>query len=187
MERILIRAGVAPWAEYNALDVITDKIIGNNTGNLLFANSITRLVATADSRVDFISDLTLVKKQITAQEINENYDRLILPMANAFREDFARKCLKHWTALIRQLTIPVTVTGIGIQLPYEPHLEQPREFDGAARDFIAAVLDRVSLHAELFHHGLRRAVGFRVYRSRVQRIPAACASRIASTVSGATL
>ena len=34
MERILIRAGVAPWAEYNALDVITDKIIGNNTGNL---------------------------------------------------------------------------------------------------------------------------------------------------------
>ncbi len=105
MERILIRAGVAPWAEYNALDVITDKIIGNNTGNLLFANSITRLVATADSRVDFISDLTLVKKQITAQEINENYDRLILPMANAFREDFARKCLKHWTALIRQLTI----------------------------------------------------------------------------------
>lgn len=141
MERILIRAGVAPWAEYNALDVITDKIIGNNTGNLLFANSITRLVATADSRVDFISDLTLVKKQITAQEINENYDRLILPMANAFREDFARKCLKHWTALIRQLTIPVTVTGIGIQLPYEPHLEQPREFDGAARDFIAAVLD----------------------------------------------
>ena len=118
MERILIRAGVAPWAEYNALDVITDKIIGNNTGNLL-----------------------LVKKQITAQEINENYDRLILPMANAFREDFARKCLKHWTALIRQLTIPVTVTGIGIQLPYEPHLEQPREFDGAARDFIAAVLD----------------------------------------------
>ena len=27
-----------------------DKIIGNNTGNLLFANSITRLVATADSR-----------------------------------------------------------------------------------------------------------------------------------------
>lgn len=95
MERILIRAGVAPWAEYNALDVITDKIIGNNTGNLLFANSITRLVATADSRVDFISDLTLVKKQITAQEINENYDRLILPMANAFREDFARKCLKH--------------------------------------------------------------------------------------------
>lgn len=117
MERILIRAGVAPWAEYNALDVITDKIIGNNTGNLLFANSITRLVATADSRVDFISDLTLVKKQITAQEINENYDRLILPMANAFREDFARKCLKHWTALIRQLTIPVTVTGIGIQLP----------------------------------------------------------------------
>ena len=141
MERILIRAGVAPWAEYNALDVITDKIIGNNTGNLLFANSITRLGATADSRVDFISDLTLVKKQITAQEINENYDRLILPMANAFREDFARKCLKHWTALIRQLTIPVTVTGIGIQLPYEPHLEQPREFDGAARDFIAAVLD----------------------------------------------
>lgn len=127
MERILIRAGVAPWAEYNALDVITDKIIGNNTGNLLFANSITRLVATADSRVDFISDLMLVKKQITAQEINENYDRLILPMANAFREDFARKCLKHWTALIRQLTIPVTVTGIGIQLPYEPHLEQPRD------------------------------------------------------------
>ena len=63
MERILIRAGVAPWAEYNALDVITDKIIGNNTGNLLFANSITRLVATADSRVDFISDLTLGKKQ----------------------------------------------------------------------------------------------------------------------------
>lgn len=141
MERILIRAGVAPWAEYNALDVITDKIIGNNTGNLLFANSITRLVATADSRVDFISDQMLVKKQLTAQEINENYDRLILPMANAFREDFARKCLKHWTALIRQLTIPVTVTGIGIQLPYEPHLEQPREFDGAARDFIAAVLD----------------------------------------------
>ena len=36
------------------------------------------------------------------------------------------------------------------------------------------MLDRVSLHAELFHHGLRRAIGFRVYRSRVQRILAAC-------------
>ena len=49
MERILIRAGVAPWAEYNALDVITDKIIGNNTGNLLFANSITCLLYTSDA------------------------------------------------------------------------------------------------------------------------------------------
>ena len=38
MERILIRAGVAPWAEYNALDVITDKIIGNTPNAIMVLN-----------------------------------------------------------------------------------------------------------------------------------------------------
>ena len=36
-KRILMRASVSPFAVHKPIDVICQKVIGNNTGNLLFA------------------------------------------------------------------------------------------------------------------------------------------------------
>lgn len=163
MRKILIRASVAPWAEYTPLDVINDKIIGNNTGNLLFASSVTRLLYTEDTEIDFLPDKDLVANKITPEYINETYEQLILPMANAFREDFVNKCLKKWTALIKKLKIPVVVVGIGVQMKYEPNLDCKRVFDDAVKDFIGAVLEHsnsVGVRGEITKAYLNR-MGFR--------------------------
>lgn len=47
-KRILMRASVSPFAVHKPIDVICQKVIGNNTGNLLFAYSMTRTLYTED-------------------------------------------------------------------------------------------------------------------------------------------
>ena len=55
-KRILMRASVSPFAVHKPIDVICQKVIGNNTGNLLFAYSMTRTLYTEDVEIDFLAE-----------------------------------------------------------------------------------------------------------------------------------
>lgn len=139
-KRILMRASASPFKVYKPLDVIKKKVIGNNTGNLLFAYSMTRTLYTENTEIDFLSDHIVSKGKISAEYINENYDYLVLPMANSFRKQFM-KCMNLWTDIIEKLTIPCVVTGIGIQMPYEPDVTERHVYDECVKRFITAVLN----------------------------------------------
>ena len=142
-KKILLRAGASPFDVYKPSQVARKKIIGNNTGNLLFAYSMTRTLLTEDTEVDFLADKFVIHDKITPEYINENYDYLVLPMSNSFRKDFMPS-LGKWTDLIEKLNIPVVVTGIGIQMPYEPDVTESHSYDESAKRFITAVLNHSS-------------------------------------------
>ncbi len=142
-KKILLRASVPPYEKHTPSEVINKKIIGDNSGNLLFAYSVTRLLWREDVDIDFIADKDVIANKISTEYINANYSCLVLPMANSFRKQFV-ECMNKWTKLINKLIIPVVVTGIGIQMPYEPDIAAKHPYDNAVKDFISAVLNHSS-------------------------------------------
>lgn len=140
MSRILIRAKVSPFEDNDVETVLKKSLLGGNSGNLLFAYSATRLLDTGSNELSFIGDNKIGRTQEVASSINEQYDHLVLPMANSFRASFM-KPLDKWTKLIRELQIPCTVLGIGIQLRNGEKYDDPHEYDETVKSFISAVLD----------------------------------------------
>ena len=65
----------------------------------------------------------------------------IIPLANAFREDFVEE-LRNLTKLIRKLKIPCVVIGVGVQADYEPDFNKTNNFDKDVIDFCNAVLEK---------------------------------------------
>ena len=108
MARILIRAHKAPFVVADAETTYEKNTIGNNTGNLVFSQSVYRLLSVAGND---LSTSGLAKT--AASKINDNYDHVVIPLANAFRPGYTT--LEALADLIEQLTIPVTVVGVGAQ------------------------------------------------------------------------
>lgn len=162
MKRILIRAAVSPFETREPIETLTNNLLGNNTGNLLFAYSMSRTLYTEDTEMDFISDIKVIRGEISPEFINENYDYLVLPMANSFRGTFSA-ILNKWSELIEKLNIPCVVTGIGVQMAYEPDITGKHPFDDSAKRFVTAVLNHshsvgvrgVITQAYLNHLGFR--------------------------------
>lgn len=140
MGKVLMRAVMSPGKENKAADVITGNLIGNNTGNMIFAASMFRTVMTEDTQVDAIA----TNRSFTEEEIdrfNQEYECFIIPLANAFRASFVKE-LNYLTALVKKLNIPCVVTGVGIQAKLEADVSQSFSFDGAVKDFVRAVLGK---------------------------------------------
>ncbi|ETI69168.1 polysaccharide pyruvyl transferase family protein [Neobacillus vireti] len=140
MKKILVRSGMSPLDTLGADEIIKRNTIGNNVGNLIFANSVFRNITT--DNVELVSDY-YGKNPDDADMINETYDAYIFPLANAIRPGFI-PTLKKYTALIKKLTIPVYVIGIGVQFPYEPNIKTKRPFDDDVKNFVKAVLEKSS-------------------------------------------
>lgn len=139
MRKILIRAGMSPMVNHSPAEVLGCNLIGNNLGNMLFPYSVSRCLMTEDVE---IHALTVQEKYSEAalQKIDENYDCLILPFANAFRVSFVEE-LKTVTRLVQGLHIPCIVVGIGAQAGLDKQPEN-EELAQAAREFVGAVLDK---------------------------------------------
>lgn len=139
MEKYLVRGGADPFRQYKPRDLLKRDWIGGNSGNLMFLYGTMNVLTT--SRTSCIS--TYYKYDWTdaeIDEINQTYSAFVIPFADAFRKDFIYD-LKAHTQLIRRLKIPCVVVGVGLRAMYEPHLENPRPFDDAVRDFVSVVLD----------------------------------------------
>src|SRR5699024_5336539 len=79
-----------------------------------------------------------------AEEINRNYDCYVIPFADAFRPTFI-PLLKKYTKLIKKLSIPVIIVGVGLRAPFEPKLNEGFPFDNDVREFVSAVLEKSSM------------------------------------------
>jgi hypothetical protein len=136
MPQILIRAHKNPFNVADAETTYRQNLIGNNTGNLLFSQAAYRLLSTADADLETSG---LGKSQ--PRVISSQFDHVVIPLANAFRTSYL-ETLDALSNLIEQLTIPVTVLGVGGQASLNGVYKGADIIKPAVTRFVRAVLDR---------------------------------------------
>ncbi len=121
-QRILMRAGRPPHDTTSNEGAFAWRGGGHfatNSGNLLYSDSVYRTLRTP--AVDVACDAFVPQsRRLTDAEIervNAEHDVYVLPLANAFREQYAAGPLERLTDFVSRLTIPVVVTGVGGQAP----------------------------------------------------------------------
>lgn len=141
MKNIIIRAGISPLDTFDAPHMMINNSIGGNVGNLIYQYSVFRTLMTEGTTItpDYYN-----YDPKRADEINEKYDCYVLPLADAFRNDFV-PTLRKYTKLIKKLKIPVVVIGAGLRAPFEPKLNEGFPFDEDVKAFIKAVLEKSSM------------------------------------------
>ena len=139
--KILIRAGMSPLDIFDPTHIITKNSIGGNVGNLIYQYSVFRSLMTEGTTItpDYYD-----YDPKRADEINANYDCYVIPLADAFRSEFVPS-LRKYTKLIKKLTIPVYVIGVGLRAPFEPDLNGGFPFDKDVKEFVSAVLEKSSI------------------------------------------
>ena len=140
MKRILLRSAKSPFQVVSHEEFIQQDLAGTNAGNLLFSDAVHKLLLTDNAEVVSNGIKTDCSAR-RAQQINDEYDVFVVPLANAFRLDF-RASLDRLSTLIEQLTIPVVVVGVGAQVGADYDTELLRSMEASVRRFAAAVLDR---------------------------------------------
>ncbi|WP_099159452.1 polysaccharide pyruvyl transferase family protein [Virgibacillus ndiopensis] len=141
MKNILIRSGISPLDTFDAPHMIVNNSIGGNVGNLVYAYSVFRTLMTEETTIT--PDYYNYDPKM-ADEINEKYDCYIIPLADAFRKQFAPS-LRKYTKLIKKLKIPVVVIGVGLRAPFEPKLNEGFPFDEDVKAFVSAVLEKSNM------------------------------------------
>ncbi len=134
-QRLLLRAHKDPLRIASAEATLRHDLIGGNTGNLVFSQSVRRLLSTADA------DITTGVFRYPPEQINAQFTHLVIPLANAFRHRYVDR-LDRLSELIERLTIPVTVVGVGAQASLDGKVPGAKEVGPAVRRFVAAVLRR---------------------------------------------
>ncbi|WP_152361245.1 polysaccharide pyruvyl transferase family protein [Microlunatus speluncae] len=134
-QRLLLRAHKDPLRVASAEATLRHDLIGGNTGNLVFSQSVRRLLSTADA------DITTGVFRYPPEQINAEFDHLVIPLANAFRHRYTDR-LDRLSGLIEKLTIPVTVVGVGAQASLDGKVPGAKVVGPAVRRFVAAVLRR---------------------------------------------
>lgn len=132
---------MSPLEPFDAAKMIMDNTFGGNIGNLIYQYSVFRTLMTKDT---IITPDYYTYGPDRADEINENYDCYIIPLADAFRNEFIPS-LRRYTKLINKLKIPVVVIGVGLRAPFEPKLNEGFPFDKDVKNFVKAVLKKSSI------------------------------------------
>ena len=147
MTRVLIRSGKSPFAVLSPEASLARNgwgVFGANVGNLLFMSSVHRAVSVPGVEVvsnSLLTELPGVDKKYI-ERINSEFDSFVVPLANAFRPSFLSS-LSRLTDVIKQLTVPVTVVGVGVQLPASAAVSDVSgEVQSATLEFASAVLNR---------------------------------------------
>ena len=136
MPQILIRAHKNPFTVADADTTYRQNLIGNNTGNLVFSQAVYRLLSTADADLE-TSGLARSQPRV----INSRFDHVVVPLANAFRPSYL-ETLDALSTLIEQLTIPVSVLGVGSQASLAGTYKRADRVKPATTRFVRAVLNR---------------------------------------------
>lgn len=144
--RILVRAGKDPRVPMSAdrsLSIRHDGVFASNAGNMLFSTAAWRTLLTDD--VELVADGYETERRSSrraGERIAAEYDGVVIPLANAFRMSFLPQ-LDRLTDVISQLTVPVTVLGVGAQFRLGSDLDTaPDELRRSVRSFVSAVLER---------------------------------------------
>lgn len=144
MPEIFIRAGLTPLDTITPDDAIQRNILGNNSGNMIYAYGVFKALMTEDTHFT----PNFYKHKFTdreAAEINEKYDMFVIPLANAFRDNFIGE-MDGLASLVRRLKIPTVVIGVGVNYPeMYPDINAPNRFDSHVINFLKTVLDKSAL------------------------------------------
>lgn len=133
--RLLLRAHKDPLRVASAEVTLRQDLIGGNTGNLVFSQSVRRLLSTERA------EITTGVFRHPPDRINAEFDHLVIPLANAFRHSYTAQ-LDRLSELLEQLTIPVTVVGVGAQATLGGKRRDAEVLDRAVTRFVRAVLRR---------------------------------------------
>lgn len=141
-----MRGALHPFEKHNKIEIAVRDYIGSNSGNMLYAYSVFRMLSSNGSEVEL--DHYKVERNVYSDEdirrINETYVAYILPLADAFRDDFIER-LNAYSTFIEKLTIPCIVIGVGIREAYEPQLHRKHLFDSAVVRFVKSVLTKSNI------------------------------------------
>ena len=139
MKRIYYRGGMSPFETFSPGYILTHNVIGSNVGNFLYLNGVLRSIMVDEDAV--IEPNYYNTNLYDPEYVNENFDCFVIPLADAFRENFVGE-LNALTRFVRKLTIPCYVTGVGLKAPYEPDFTQPKPQDAAVKGFVKAEIGR---------------------------------------------
>jgi len=139
--RILVRAHKDPFTVADASTTLRRNLIGSNVGNLVFSQATFRLLSVPGTTIDASPLEPPAGGAGSADQINETYDHVVIPLANAFRSSFVEQ-LSRLTELIERLTVPVTILGVGAQARLSGAYGGAGKVDPLAGRFVRAVLDR---------------------------------------------
>jgi len=144
LKKILMRANMSPFDNFDASHVISNNSIGTNAGNLIFPYSLCKtLMVDNEVAIDCIrTDKVFSQKDV--DRFNAEYDCFVMPLANAFRKSFIVE-LNKLTNLIERLKIPCIVVGVGIQFALDAKLDGDHVFDKDVKRFVKSVLDKSAL------------------------------------------
>lgn len=140
MRKILLHAGMSPMHSLSAYDILCQNTIGNNTGNILFANSVFRALMTEDAQIDCVYAMSDLNSDAFADKVNAEYECFIMPLASAFRPDYMPR-LRALTRFVERLRIPCVLIGAGVQARSK---DEGMDIAKDVRAFLSAVLDRSS-------------------------------------------
>ena len=140
-QKILMRGGKSPLTRVTYDEALKNNLLGTNSGNLIFADSVFRTLHSESTTVEVAGYSAKPNTKEQAEKINAEYDMFVLPFANAFRKDFI-PLLDRFTKLINQVKIPVVVTGIGAQAAINSNLSELDFMKDSVTEFCKAVLQR---------------------------------------------
>lgn len=143
MSRILLRSAKYPWTPVSAEAVLTGSVIATNAGNLLFGQAVHRLLSVPGTEIVPNNYMT-GREGIDAaliERINDEYDKFVVPLANAFRPGFQAN-LQRLTRVVSGLDMPVIVTGVGSQHKLDDTTKSNDPVADDVKTFMKAVLDR---------------------------------------------
>lgn len=142
MKKILIRAGYTPLETLSTEQILCKNLIGDNVGNLVYAYGLFRTLMTSED-TEFVANRyqTATSK---AGWINENCSMFILPFADMFRATSIIH-MNNLAALVRKLTIPCVIIGVGVAVPLGSDFAKGNSYDETSKNLIDAVLEKSAL------------------------------------------
>lgn len=114
-----------------------EKQNGGNAGNKLFISAVEQYVCQDNIEYGYMDDRT-------PDELNQNYDIAVLPLANILNANQGvLKQLEWYTELIKQLNMPVFIIGIGLQADsYDDIGRLAREIQEPVKKLLSAVYEK---------------------------------------------
>ena len=136
-KRILMRLGKSPFRVGCEWETLEKNFIGGNNGNLIFGLAAHKLFSTKGTVID-ANHYRIHPKM--ADQVNDEYDAFVLPLANAFRPSFQTE-LRNTTAFIEKLKIPFLMLSGGAQLPLSGDATSLEPIRDDVKRFARAVLN----------------------------------------------
>lgn len=107
--KILVYTGLFPWENISKSRILSNDLIGGNTGNLLFSWSTLNIFSDVPHE-----NFTKVYITLENQLINYEFDYFLLPLANTFRENNDEELI-FLISLLKKISCKVLLNGIGGQ------------------------------------------------------------------------